>query len=57
MAGKYLDLDLDKNLGGNKPSDTTVPSQAAIKSYVDNLMSSIVHRVNREHIDKILGFK
>ena len=42
MAGKYLDLDLDKNLGGNKPSDTTVPSQAAIKSYVDNKVSEVV---------------
>ena len=42
MAGKYLDLDLDLNLGGNNPSHTTVASQKAIKSYVDTKVNAIV---------------
>ena len=32
---KYLNLDLDKTLGGQNPSDYTISSQKAIKSYVD----------------------
>ena len=32
---KYLNLDLDKTLGGQNPSDYTTSSQKAIKSYVD----------------------
>ena len=35
MAGKYLDLDLDVNLGGDNSSDIRVASQKAVKTYVD----------------------
>ena len=34
--GIYLDLDTDNTLGGNNPSDVYVPSQKAVKTYVDN---------------------
>ncbi len=33
-------LDLDVTLGGNNPSDIVVPSQKAIKTYVDNSQQS-----------------
>ena len=36
MATKFLNLDLDNTLGGNSPSDYIIPSQKAIKTYVDN---------------------
>ena len=36
MATKFLNLDLDNSLGGNSPSDYKIPSQKAIKTYVDN---------------------
>ena len=39
MAGKYLDLDLDINLGGDNSSDIRVASQKAIKTYVDTKTS------------------
>lgn len=33
---KFLNISTDNTLGGNSPSDETVSSQKAIKSYVDN---------------------
>lgn len=33
---KNYDLDIDTNLGGSNASDYTIPSQKAIKTYVDN---------------------
>ena len=41
MATKFLNLDTDNTLGGNSPSDYKIPSQAAIKYYVDNCTQSI----------------
>ena len=32
---KFLNISRDNTLGGNSPSDDTVPSQKAIKEYVD----------------------
>lgn len=36
MATKFYNLDTDNTLGGNSPSDYHVPSQKAVKEYVDN---------------------
>ena len=36
MASKFLNLSTDTTLGGNSPSDYLVPSEKAIKTYVDN---------------------
>lgn len=36
MASKFLNLSTDTTLGGASPSDEIVPSQKAIKTYVDN---------------------
>lgn len=36
MPTKFYNLDVDTTLGGNSPSDNIVPSQKAIKTYVDN---------------------
>ena len=36
MPSKFLNLSVDTTLGGNSPSDTTVSSQKAIKSYIDS---------------------
>lgn len=33
---KFLNISTDTTLGGNSPSDETVSSQKAIKSYVDS---------------------
>ena len=44
MAGKYFDLDLDKNLGGENASDITVASQKAVKDYVDKKVGAIVDK-------------
>lgn len=39
------DLDVDTSLGGNNASDYIIPSQKAIKSYVDNNTGSTVDQV------------
>ena len=36
MPSKYYNLSTDTTLGGNSPSDYTIPSEKAIKTYVDN---------------------
>lgn len=36
MTSKFLNISTDTTLGGNSPSDETVASQKAIKTYVDN---------------------
>ena len=33
---KFLNISVDNTLGGNSPSDETVSSQKAIKTYIDN---------------------
>ena len=33
---QFRNLSLDDTLGGNSPSDYVIPSQKAIKTYVDN---------------------
>ena len=35
-ASKFFNLSIDTSLGGNSPSDYLVPSEKAIKTYVDN---------------------
>jgi hypothetical protein len=39
-TSKYYNLDVDTTLGGNASSDYVAPSQKAIKTYVDNAVSS-----------------
>ena len=41
MASKFLNLSLDNTLGGDNPSDYKIPSERAIKTYVDNVKQSI----------------
>lgn len=36
MPDRFLNLSTDNTLGGNSPSDFIVPSEKAIKDYVDN---------------------
>lgn len=36
MATKFHNLDTDNTLGGSSPSDYRIPSQKAIKEYIDN---------------------
>ena len=38
----HFDLDIDSTLGGNNASDYVIPSQKAIKDYVDNTTGSTV---------------
>ena len=38
---KYLNLDIDSTLGGDNASDSVIPSQRAIKTYVDNAVPHI----------------
>ena len=38
---EYRNLDIDTSLGGNSPSDTTVSSQKAIKTYVDDNIPTV----------------
>lgn len=38
---KYLNLDIDSTLGGDNASDSIIPSQRAIKTYVDNAVPHI----------------
>ena len=33
---KFLNISVDNTLGGSSPSDETVSSQKAIKTYIDN---------------------
>ena len=35
MEGKYFDLSQDATLGGDSPSTTKIPSEAALKAYID----------------------
>lgn len=35
MASTFLNLSTDNTLGGNGASDSLIPSQAAVKSYID----------------------
>lgn len=46
MAGKHFDLDLDTMLGDVNASNIVIPSQKAIKSYVDKK-----HQEVRDEID------
>jgi hypothetical protein len=43
---KNYDLDIDTTLGGNSASDYIIPSQKAIKSYVDNHIPTIDQAYN-----------
>ena len=38
----HFDLDIDSTLGGDNASDYVIPSQKAIKDYVDNNTGSTV---------------
>ena len=45
---KFLNISVDNTLGGNSPSDETVSSQKAIKTYVDGRGLSSLSDVNIE---------
>ena len=45
VATNHYDLDIDTTLGGNNASNYIIPSQKAIKSYVDNNSGSTVDQV------------
>lgn len=45
MASKFLNLSTDNTLGGASASDVIVPSQKAIKDYVDNQSGGTVDQV------------
>lgn len=42
MPGKYFDLALDPTLGGATPSDILLPSQKAVKTYIDNAFNGML---------------
>lgn len=42
VSTPHFDLDIDSTLGGNNASDYVIPSQKAIKDYVDNNTGSTV---------------
>lgn len=41
MPSKFLNINTDNTLGGSSASDTAVPSQKAVKEYVDNSLPTI----------------
>lgn len=46
---EHYDLDTDATLGGNNASDYVIPSQNAVKTYVDNTVGNIetiLHNIN-----------
>lgn len=48
MPKKYFDLDVDGTLTSN--SDNYIPSQKAVKTYVDNKDSGSVHTTGNETV-------
>ena len=48
MPGKHFDLDLSNNLGGEKPSDIFIPSQKAVKTYVDTEINTVDQKVTNK---------
>ena len=54
MPGKHLDLDLDNNLGGDNPADVYIPSQKAIKTYVDGEITVVNGKIDAiEIVDEL----
>ncbi len=41
MAGKHYDLDIDAQLGSTAASDIVIPSQKAVKTYVDAFKTEV----------------
>lgn len=48
MAGKYYNLDLDITLGGETASNTVVPSQKAIKTYIDTGVNALNNNIDNK---------
>lgn len=46
MAGKHFDLDIDTTLGDTNASNIVIPSQKAIKSYVDTKHQAIMDELD-----------
>ena len=40
MASKHFDLNIDKKLGGDNASNLHIPSQKAVKEYVDDTVAT-----------------
>lgn len=52
---KYLNLDIDSTLGGDNASDSIIPSQRAIKTYVDNMAFPTITVESDTSGDVVLG--
>lgn len=50
MAGKHYDLDINAELGGEESKDYYIPSQKAVKTYVDTKDNGTVHKTGTETI-------
>lgn len=55
MPGKHFDLDLDANLGGNNPNDNFIPSQKAVKTYIDNVTPTVTDTYSATSSDAMSG--
>lgn len=53
MEGKYFDLSQDATLGGDSPSTTKIPSQAALKAYIDAKAAAV--SVNYFYVEDASG--
>lgn len=50
MPSKHYDLDTNKNLGGNSASDVYIPSQKAVKEYVDKTVTDATKEQSKTKI-------
>lgn len=58
MAGKHFDLDTNSDLGGDNPSDITIPSQKSIKTYVDTSVKGVNDKIEKITIvDELEGLQ
>ena len=50
MPGKHFDLDISTSLGGELAAHYYIPSQKAVKTYVDTLDANVLHLTGSETI-------
>lgn len=53
MPAKHFDLSLDQLLGGDSASDYYIPSQKAIKNYVDNSIDQVSTVSTLQHLQDV----
>ena len=58
VASQRYDLAIDTNLGGNNTSDYVIPSQKAVKTYVDSLGVGDLSGVSLSNLSsgQVLGY-